>query len=227
MLKIAHRGARGYAAENTLASFQKAIDMNVNGIELDVHISSDGQLMVIHDETVDRTTNGNGEVIKFTKSELQKLSIEGENKIPTLTEVFDLVNRSCLINIELKTFETATKVAELIEKYILEKNWEYTDFIVSSFDWNALQDLNIRNPKIPIGILTEINLDEALAFAKVIQAKSIHPNFKLLNLENTQKLQENGFEVFPWTVNEVADINKIKSFNVNGIITDFPDRVFF
>ena len=225
MLKIAHRGARGYAAENTLASFQKAIDMNVNGIELDVHISSDGQLMVIHDETVDRTTNGNGEVIKFTKSELQKLSIEGENKIPTLTEVFDLVNRSCLINIELKTFETATKVAELIEKYILEKNWEYTDFIVSSFDWNALQDLNIRNPKIPIGILTEINLDEALAFAKVIQAKSIHPNFKLLNLENTQKLQENGFEVFPWTVNEVADINKIKSFNVNGIITDFPDRI--
>lgn len=227
MLKIAHRGARGYAAENTLASFQKAIDMNVDGIELDVHLSSEGELMVIHDETVDRTTNGKGEVIKFTKTELQNFTIEGENKIPTLIEVFDLVNRSCFINIELKTFETATKVVELIEKYILEKNWEYTDFIVSSFDWNALQDVSFRNPKIPIGVLTEINLDEAHAFAKVIQAKSIHPDFQLLNLKNTQKLQENGFEVFPWTVNETADINKIKSFNVNGIITDFPDRVFF
>lgn len=227
MLKIAHRGAREYAAENTLASFQKAIGMNVDGIELDVHLSSDGELMVIHDETVDRTTNGKGEVIKFTKTELQHFNIETKYKIPTLIEVFDLVNRSCLINIELKTFETAAKVVELIEKYILEKNWEYTDFIVSSFDWNALQDVNFRNPKIPIGVLTEMDLDEALAFAKVIQAKSIHPNFQLLNLENTQKLQEKGFEVFPWTVNEIADIKRIQSFNVNGIITDFPDRILF
>lgn len=225
MLKIGHRGARGHSAENTLNSFQKAIDMNVDGIELDVHLSADGELMVIHDETIDRTTNGKGLVNSFTKAELQNFNIEGDKKIPTLTEVFDLVNRKCFINIELKSFETAEKVALLIETYIQDKNWEYSDFIVSSFNWNALQDLNIRNPKIPIGVLTEIDLEEALAFAKFIQAKSINPDFQLLNLENTKKLQENGFEVFPWTVNEIEDIKRIKSFNVNGIITDFPDRI--
>lgn len=225
MLKIGHRGARGHSAENTLNSFQKAIDMNVDGIELDVHLSADGELMVIHDETIDRTTNEKGLVNSFTKAELQNFNIEGNKKIPTLTEVFDLVNRKCFINIELKSFETAEKVVLLIETYIQDKNWEYSDFIVSSFNWNALKDLNIRNPKIPIGVLTEIDLEEALAFAKFIQAKSINPDFQLLNLENTKKLQENGFEVLTWTVNEIEDIKLIKSFNVNGIISDFPDRI--
>jgi glycerophosphoryl diester phosphodiesterase len=225
MLKIGHRGARGYEAENTLVSFQKAIDMQVDGIELDVHLSSDGELMVIHDETIDRTTNGKGEVNTFTKAELQNFTIEGNNKIPTLKEVFDLVERRCLINIELKSFDTTEKTVALIEKYIQNKNGDYTDFIVSSFDWNALQDVNFRNPKIPIGVLTEVDLDEALNFAKFIKAKSIHPDFQLLNLENTKKLQQNGFEVFPWTVNDAADIIRMQSFNVNGIITDFPDRL--
>ena len=225
MLKIGHRGARGYEPENTLVSFQKAIDLQVDGIELDVHLSLDGELMVIHDETIDRTTNGKGEVNQFNRAELQNFKIEGNNKIPTLEQVFDLVNRRCFINIELKSFDAAEKTVSLIEKYIQNKNWEYSDFIVSSFDWNALQDVNFRNYKIPIGVLTEADLDEALAFAKFIQAKSINPDFQLLNKENTARLQENGFEVLPWTINEPADIKRIQSFNVNGIITDFPDRI--
>lgn len=226
MLKIGHRGARGYEPENTLSSFQKAIDLQVDAIELDVHLSADGELMVIHDETIDRTTNGKGEVNKFTRDELQHFSIEGNNKIPTLVEVFDLVDRLCFINIELKTFETAAKVVDLIEKYIREKNWEYKDFLVSSFDWDALEEVNFVNSKIPIAVLTETDLDKALAFAKIIQAKSINPDFELLDMENTKKLQENGFDVYPWTVNETADIKRIQSFNVNGIISDFPDRIF-
>ena len=225
MLKIGHRGARGYEAENTLSSFQKAIDLKVDAIELDVHLSSDGELMVIHDETVDRTTNGKGEVNQFTKAELQSFSIESNSTIPTLEEVFDLVNRQCLINIELKTFETAAKVVQLIEKYISNKNWEYTDFLVSSFNWDALEEVNFVNSKIPIAVLTETDLDKALAFAKIIQAKSINPDFELLDLESTKKLQENGFDVYPWTVNETADIKRMQSFNVNGIISDFPDRI--
>jgi glycerophosphoryl diester phosphodiesterase len=225
MLKIGHRGARGYEPENTLSSFQKAIDLQVDAIELDVHLSSDGELMVIHDETVDRTTDGKGEVNKFTKAELQHFSIEGNYKIPTLQEVFDLVDRRCFINIELKTFETAAKVVQLIEKYISDKNWEYSDFLVSSFNWDALEEIDFINPKIPTAVLTETDLDKALAFAKIIQAKSINPDFELLNLENTTQLQENGFDVYPWTVNETADIKRIQSFNVNGIISDFPDRI--
>lgn len=227
MLKIGHRGARGYAAENTLSSFEKAIDLKVDGIELDVHLSADDELMVIHDETIDRTTNGKGLVNSFTRAELENFSIEGKEKTPTLSAVFDLVDRRCFINIELKSFETAAKVVALIEKYIREKHWKYTDFIVSSFNWDALEEVNFVNPEIPIAVLTETDLDKALAFAKIIQAKAINPDFQLLNIENTKKLQENGFEVYPWTVNETADIKKMQSFNVNGIISDFPDKISF
>jgi glycerophosphoryl diester phosphodiesterase len=225
MLKIGHRGARGYEPENTLISFKKAIDMHVDGIEFDVHLSADGEIMVIHDETVDRTTNGNGFVNQLSLPELKRLLINKEQTVPTLTEVLDLVNQKCFVNIELKSYEAADKVADLIEKYILKKNWNYNQFLVSSFDWNALQQVTFLNSEIPIGVLTETDLELAFAFAKFIQAKSIHPYFHLLTPENTVRLQEKGLQVYPWTVNEPEDIKKIKSYNVNGIITDFPDRI--
>ncbi|MGO4905695.1 glycerophosphodiester phosphodiesterase [Flavobacterium sp. W20_MBD1_R3] len=225
MLKIGHRGAKGYEPENTLVSFQKAIDLQVDGIELDVHLSADGEIIVIHDETIDRTTNGKGFVKALSLHKLKAFRIEGKYQIPTLHEVFDLVNQDCLINIELKSFEATDKVVSLIEKYVTKKGWKYDRFLVSSFDWNALQQVAFLNDKIPIGVLTETDLDLALAFAKFIQAKSIHPHFKLLTKENTGKIQEKGLQVFTWTVNEAEDIQKIKTFNVNGIITDFPNRI--
>jgi glycerophosphoryl diester phosphodiesterase len=116
-------------------------------------------------------------------------------------------------------------VVDLIENFIATKNWNYTQFVVSSFDWTALQQVALLNSAIRIGVLTDANLDLALAFAKFIQAKSIHPYYHLLTAEKTAQLQEKGFEVFPWTVNEPEDIKRIKSFNVNGIISDFPDRI--
>jgi glycerophosphoryl diester phosphodiesterase len=225
MLKIGHRGARGHEPENTLIGFQKAIDMHVDRIELDVHLSSDNELMVIHDETVDRTTDGKGLVNQFSLPELKRFRIEKQHAIPTLSDVLNLIDQRCDINIELKSYETADKVVDLIEKYISEKNWNYNQFLVSSFDWNALQQVNLLNSKIAIGVLTETNLELALAFAKFIQAKSIHPYFHQVNEENTARIQEQGFQVFPWTVNEIEDIKKIKTYNVNGIISDFPDRL--
>ncbi len=225
MLKIGHRGAKGYEPENTLISFQKAIDIGVDGIELDVHLSSDGAIMVIHDETIDRTTNEKGVVNKLSLQELKTFQIEKENTIPTLIEVFDLVNKRCFINIELKGKGTSKPIINLIEHYIEEKNWEYSHFIISSFDWTALQEVRKWNPKIPVGVLTHTDLDLAIAFAKFIKAETIHPYFHLLNTENTQKMQNEGFKVFAWTVNEIEDIQKIKSFHVNGIISDFPDRI--
>ena len=225
MLKIGHRGAKAYEIENTLISFQKALDIQVDGIELDVHLSTDNEIMVFHDETVDRLTNGKGSINSFTVSELKKLLINNTETIPTLREVLDLIDRKCLINIELKSYEVTEGVVHLLEEYVKNKNWKYDDFLVSSFDWNALQQVVFLNDEIPIGILTETNLDLALAFAKFIQAKSIHPYFHLLTKENTAQIQANGLQVFPWTVNEIKDIEKIKSYNVNGIITDFPDRI--
>ena len=225
MLNIGHRGAKGYGPENTLLSFQKAIDIGVDGIELDVHLSSDGAIMVIHDETLDRTTNGKGFVNELSLQELKTFQIEKENTIPTLIEVFDLVNKHCFINIELKGNGTSKPVINLIEHYIEEKNWNYGHFIISSFNWSALQEVRKWNAKIPIGVLTHTDLDLAIAFAKFIKAETIHPYFHLLTKENTLKIQNEGFKVFAWTVNETEDIQKIKSFHVNGIISDFPDRI--
>lgn len=218
-LKIGHRGAKGHKPENTLISFEKAIDFNVDGVELDVHLSLRGEIIVIHDETIDRTTNGKGFVKNFTSSELKELGI------PTLIDVLDLVNRRCFINIELKGIGTAKPVVELITHYISEKNWKHTDFVVSSFDWNMLEEVRLLNPKIRIGVLTDVAVSEALAFAKKIKAVSIHPDYALLSRENVALMQKNGFKVFSWTVNSTEDIQKIKSFNVNGIISDFPDRI--
>jgi len=224
-LKIGHRGAKGYEPENTLVSFQKALEMKVDGIELDVHLSSDGELIVIHDESIDRTTNGKGLVQNLSFQEIKSFLIEGKYKVPRLQEVFDIVDRNCFINIELKGSGTEKPVLELIERYVLEKNWNYDHFLVSSFNWDMLQDVRFLNPRIPIGVITDSSVEQALAFAKKIKAYSIHPDFQLLSKENVALVQENGFEVFPWTVNSKDDIQKIKSFNVNGIISDFPDKI--
>jgi len=225
MLKIAHRGAKGYEPENTLQAFQKALDLNADGIELDVHLSADGHIIVIHDETIDKMTNGKGFVNTLSLPELKSFLIDGKHEIPTLKEVFDLVNKKCFINIELKDADTLTKVVSLIDKYVSEKKWSYDHFIVSSFDWNALLEVHNFDSKIPIGVLTETDLNLALAFAETIKAKAIHPYYHLLNEENTKEIQAKGFMVLPWTVNIEEDIQKIKSFQVDGIITDFPDKI--
>lgn len=225
ILKIAHRGAKAYEPENTLQAFQKALDLNSDGIELDVHLSSDGHIIVMHDETIDKMTNGKGDINTYTLAELKSFLIADKLQIPTLNEVFDLVDKKCFINVELKNADTSRQVVSLIEKYIAEEGWDYSHFIVSSFDWNALKEVQNLNSNIPIGVLTEENLDTALAFAETIKTKAIHPDFQLLNKEKVLQIQEKGFLVFPWTVNSEEDIQKVKSYQVNGIISDNPDKI--
>ena len=225
ILKIGHRGAKGHKPENTLISFQKAIDLKVDGIELDVHLSSDGEIIVIHDDTIDRTTNGKGFVNKLSLPELKVYRIGNEHEIPTLAEVLNLVNHQCLVNIEIKGKGMTKPVVKLIESYVEKKNWKYNQFLVSSFDWISLLDIHLLNPEIPLGVLTEYDLELAFAFAKFINANSVHAYHHLLSEKKTVQMQEEGFQVFAWTVNEPEDIQKIKSFNVNGIISDFPDRI--
>jgi glycerophosphoryl diester phosphodiesterase len=225
MLKIGHRGAKGHAPENTLISFQTAMDLDVDGIELDVHLTSNLQLICIHDDTVNRTTSGTGLINSFTLSELKALRIDNLHEIPKLEEVLDLINKKIFVNIELKGKNTAKPVVDVIESYLNGKNWNYNHFLISSFDWIALQEVRSLNPNIALGVLTQTDLGLAIGFADFIQAKSIHPYFHLLTKENTALMQQKGFQVFPWTVNELEDIQKIKSFQVDGIISDFPDRL--
>jgi glycerophosphoryl diester phosphodiesterase len=215
MLKIGHRGAKGHVAENTLASFQKAIDLGVDMIELDIQLSLDKIPMVIHDTTVDRTTSSVGLVSDFSAKELQKLGI------PTLKDVFELVQNRCEINVEIKAFSATQAILDLLDKNIFDK----TKILISSFDWNALQEVRFHDDEIRIGVLTETDLDLALAFAKFIKAYSIHPYYHLITVENVQKIKDKHFKVFPWTINEPEDITFVASLNVDGIITDFPERL--
>ena len=219
MLKIGHRGAKGYKPENTLASFAKAIELNVDAIELDVHLSSDGEIMVIHDETLNRTTTKTGFVSDYSASELKSLGI------PTLEEVIILVNRRCVINIEIKEATATPKVLQLIEKSVNEQHWKYIQFQISSFNWEALSMVSKINSKIAIGVLAEASIEKALAFAIQIKAHSINPYFKLLNSENVNLIHSNGFKIYTWTVNTPEDLIFVKSLNVDGIISDFPDRI--
>ena len=219
MLKIGHRGAKGYELENTLLSFQTAIDLNCNGIELDVHISLDGEIMVIHDETINRTTSGNGFIKDFASADLKQYGI------PTLTEVLDLINNRFLVNIEVKSNYCVEKVIFLIEKYVSDKHWNLDNFIISSFNWNYLEEAKMLNPNIKIGVLTEDNIEKAIQFAKKINAFSINPFFKLLNKKNVDLIKKENFQIHTWTVNSKEDIIFVKSFGVNAIISDFPDRI--
>lgn len=223
LLKIGHRGVKGQVAENTLASFQQALEMGVDGIELDVHVAATGELVVIHDFTVDRTTNGSGEVHKMTLSELKKLTVEGQFTIPLLDEVLALVNRKCLLNIEMKGRHTAKPVSDFIEKYVKERGWSYDDFIVSSFQREELHIMSEINKNIPLGILTQASVTQAWEWAEEFSAKAIHPHYTLLTESNVKKAQQAGFKVYTWTINDIEDIERIKGYNVDGIISDFPE----
>jgi glycerophosphoryl diester phosphodiesterase len=224
-LKIGHRGAKGYEPENTLVSFEKALEMNADGIELDVHTCKSGELIVIHDFTVDRTTNGKGAVSDLTLYELKALRINATFQVPTLEEVLTLFTKNHLINIELKGTNTAQKVCECISKWVKENRLLYQNFIVSSFEEQLIAQVAEINAKIPLGILTQTSMEQALEWANRYAAKAIHPHFSLLTPENVALTRKKGYQIFTWTVNEPVDIERVKDLGVNGIITDYLDRI--
>lgn len=225
ILKIGHRGAKAHSPENTMDSFMKALELGVDGIELDVHVCATGELVVIHDFTVDRTTNGSGEVHKMTLSELKKLRIDEKHSIPMLDEVLALVNRKCLVNIEMKGRHTAKPVSDFVDKYVKERGWSYDDFIVSSFQREELLVMSDINKNIHLGVLSQASVTQAWEWAEEFSAKAIHPHYSLLTESNVKKAQQAGLRVYTWTINEPEDIERIKSYNVDGIISDYPERL--
>lgn len=221
---IGHRGAAGHLPENTIVSFRKAFELGVHGIELDVHLSADGCVVVFHDETLDRMTNGWGAISDYTSADLKKLTIDKTHEIPTLAEVFSECPNEILINIEIKDSKATEAVVRLISQEIKSGRSD-SNILVSSFDWNILKLVRAMNADIQLGVLTEKNIDAAIDFAQSIQALSIHPNHRYLTDETVLKIRENGYQIHTWTVNESADIERMKSLNVDAIITDFPDRI--
>ncbi|MBU3821088.1 glycerophosphodiester phosphodiesterase [Flavobacteriaceae bacterium XHP0103] len=224
MKKIGHRGAKGHIAENTLESIKKAFELGLDGVEIDVHRCASGQLVVFHDFTLDRMTNGTGEVSKHTLPQLKQLDVKGHCKIPTLSEVLKFVDNKCLLNVELKGQDTAEEASRLLDFFVEKKGWDYNNIIVSSFQFDLLEKVYTINKKIPLGVLTDTNLEEAVNFAKKIKAVSIHPDYTMLTQEIVENLKTD-FKVITWTVNNLVPIKRIKSYGVDGIISDFPNRL--
>lgn len=228
---IAHRGASERAPENTLSAFKKALEMGVEGIELDVQLSLDGHIVVIHDEMVDRTSNGKGLVKDKTLEELKSLDFgswllndfKGE-KIPTLEEVFEFLgNWKGLINIEIKNGPVfypgiEEKVNRAIERFNLIDN-----VIVSSFNHYSLVEIKKLNRRLKTGILYVAGLYEPWEYVKRLGADAIHPLFYSTLPEIVNGSRKNGILVNPWTVDNPRSIKEIAHMGVSGIITNVPD----
>ncbi len=224
-LVIGHRGAMGHETENTLASVQKALDLGVDGIEIDVFNVTSGETVVFHDDTVDRLTNGGGKIEEYTYFQVRRLILDGNHRIPLLQDVLKLIDNSVFLNIELKGSGTAERVNFIMNYYIKNEGWSPENFIISSFNWDELHDMRKLNPEVAIAVLTEDDPLDAIPVAKELNAVAINPNHKKLTAENNLAIQEAGFKIYPWTVNEPQDIIKMKQFGVDGIITNFPERI--
>lgn len=224
-LVIGHRGAMGYETENTLASVQKALDLGVDMIEIDVFNIRSGETVVFHDNQLDRLSNAGGNIEEYYISELRQVILDGNHKIPLLQQVLRLIDNKVALNIELKGNDTANRVNHIINVYIEKRGWSKENIVISSFNWDELRKMRELNPDVAIAVLTEENPLEALEIAKELNAVAINPWFKTLTAENVAKIQAEGFKVFTYTVNEPKDIEQMTAYGVDGIFTDYPDRV--
>ena len=231
MLIIGHRGARGYIAENTLESIQKALDLNVDGEEIDVYQCAAGEIVVFHDSNLNRLTGNKGFIEKTNFDELNTILVKGNYKIPTLGQVLELIAGSVLLNIELKGKNTAILTAAILKKYLQNSQSDIKNYIVSSDNWNELTLFKNQNTGIPIGVLSHTSLllqkelNDIIEKGKELNAVAIHPKFSLLSKRAIDRMHSSGFLVYSWTINRPKDVKRAIQLGVDGIITDFPDRI--
>ena len=228
----AHRGSTTRHPENTLEAFSAAIKQGADGIELDVHLSKDGEIIVAHDARLERISNGEGYINDYTLEELKSLDIgwfsldRDAYRIPTLSEVFSLVKPSGLfVNVELKTTERLhpdlpAKLLALAREYAMEER-----VIYSSFNHYSLKQIKALNPKARIGLLYELGMVDPWVYAKYVGADAIHPHYFVIAAlpETVKRCHEHGIEVNVWTVDEPEAVKLMLKCAVDGIITNKPD----
>ena len=224
-LVIGHRGARGHLAENTLPSIAKAIELGVDGIEIDIFKCASGELVVFHDQTLEKLTNSKGYIEQLTLDSIRKIDVLNGFTIPTLEEVLDLINGRVFLNIELKGTQTALLTNEIILSYFERKEWDLSKILISSFNWEELEVFYSVNSEVSIAILTEDDPLDAIPIAKQLNAVAINPEYLSLNTGNIDKIKKEGLKIFTWTVNDPQEIKDVITLGVDGIITDFPERV--
>ena len=231
---FAHRGFSGMYPENTILAFSKALELGVDGIEMDVHLSKDGELIVIHDEALKRTTGKDGFVKDYTRAELEKINAGktkddefGFTPIPSFEEYLTFMkDRPETTNVEIKSLPyyypgIEEKTVEMVRRFGMEDR-----IIFSSFNWMSIEKLGRICPEIPRGLLFDgFPLYNMGASIKGNNHQFFHPDYKYINKMIVDELHANGVGCNTWTVNEVEDIKKCLDAGVDGIIGNFPDRV--
>ena len=242
VLVIAHRGASGYAPENTLASIKKALEIGVDMIEIDVHQSKDGKVVVIHDETLDRTTSGEGLVKDQLWEQMRILDAgiwKGEEfkgeRLPLLEDVIDKINGQCQLLIEVKNGgDYYPGIEKSVWQIVQDKNaqnWcviqSFKDVVVENF-----MQLNTNMPiyKLVVGNIPVLpfRVDTKLKLGSVLKYKEydgVNPNKKFVRKRIVRKLHKRGQKTFVWTVNKKDDMKDIIEKGVDGIITNYPDKL--
>lgn len=227
----AHRGASGYVPENTMEAFELAIRQQADGIELDVQMSSDGELVIMHDETVNRVTGGKGWVREFTLKRLKELKVqtpdtrEGIYRVPALAEVLDMMKQTdMLVNIELKNSVwlypgMEEKILGLVKEMDMEEQILY-----SSFNHYSLLRIKELAPDAPTGLLFEDGLVDAAHYGKRLGVTALHPAvYHLQYPDFAKKCREAGLKMHVWTANRPEQIELVKASGADAVITNYPD----
>jgi glycerophosphoryl diester phosphodiesterase len=228
---IAHRGAAGHAPENTLAAFERAVELGTGFIETDLHLTRDGQFVAIHDSTLDRTTNGKGTVHEFTLAEIRKVdaglwydrSFMGE-KVPTLEDVLEFGRKHDVVfYLEVK-YEAAWGMHHALVA-ALQKTQSAARTIVISFDPKTIGAIRSLDPSLMVGILVEDPKIDAVKAALDVGARQVCPKWTLITKELVARAHDAGLQVVTWTVNQVEEMQLMIAAGCDGIMTDLPDRL--
>jgi glycerophosphoryl diester phosphodiesterase len=217
MLRIGHRGARAYEPENTVRSFRKAVEIGVDAVELDVRKTQDNQLVVIHDPDVKKTTNGKGLVSELTLKQIKEFSTEKGEKIPTLKEALDFLDKKVKTIIELKEAGVEKEVLALVHENGLQ-----TNVIVTSFLEDALRRVRELDKDVETGLIYAKHKNPLKA-ALELKAQYLVAFYKFMHTANVQKAHENGLKVIVWTMNTPEEVAEYVKKGVDGIASDKPD----
>ncbi len=229
MWRIGHRGAGGNLPENTLISMRRALELNLDGFEFDIQLSKDNIPVVIHDDTLERTTNGKGLVSDFTFAELQKLDAGGigfpGEKIPSLMDVIELIDNKCRLFIELKAENSEKPVAEIITHAVNNLGWDYEHFYICSFNHNQIKFISGLIPQIKTCALL-VGIPVSLAqIAAEAGAWSLNPAIDHVTREFIDDAHKRGLKVLAWTADSPEQIERANALGIDGLFSNFPDRL--
>ena len=222
MICFAHRGASGHAPENTLLSMKTALAMGAAWIELDVFCVR-GELLVIHDSRVDRTTNGTGSIHRLALTVIRSLDAGAGERIPLLREVFDTLNGNAGINIELKGENTARPVAALIHEYVRQGNYRPDQFIVSSFNHQELMRFKGEAPDIRTGANIFCLPVQNARFAQHMGVDAVHIHKDCVTRAFVEDTHDRGLAVYVFTLNHEEEVSDMERMGADGFFTNFPE----